>query len=118
MRMFMDVFIHLIAAITPVLRALVGILKVDPQTCWHNFACNALDGMFNLNFLSPGGATVFVLITSHAPPLKWLIAIQWSASEIHGAAAATCSTLHCLNRSSMQTGKETGKQTGKHTRAT
>ena len=92
----MDVFIHLIAAITPVLRALVGIFKLDPQTCWHNAACNALDGNFNLNFLKPGGATVFVIITGRAPPLKWLIAVPWSAS-VGAAAAATCSTLHCLN---------------------
>ena len=94
--MFMDFFIPLIADMTPVLLALVGIFKLDPQTCWHNVACNAPDGMFNLNFLSPGGATVFVLITGRAPPLKWLIAVQWSAS-VGAAAAATCSTRHCLN---------------------
>ena len=83
---------------TPVLLALVGILKFDHHTCWHIGACNAPDGMFNLNFLSLGGATVFVLITSHAPPLPLPFnGLQWSASEIHGAAAATCSTLHCLS---------------------
>ena len=96
MRMIMDFSIPLIADITPVLLALVGIFKLDPQTCWHNVACNAPDGMFNLNVLSPGGATVFVIITSHTPPLKWLIAIHCLASEVPWAVAATCDTLHCL----------------------
>ena len=96
MRKFMEFFILLIAAITPVLLALVGIFKLDPQTCWPNVACNALDGSFNLNFWSPGGATVFVIITGMSHPLKWLTAVPWSAS-VGAAAAATCSTLHCLN---------------------
>ena len=76
----MDVVISLIADITPVLLALVEIFKFDPHTCWHIVALNAHDGMNNLMFLT--GATVLVIITSHAPPLKWRIAIQWSASEI------------------------------------
>ena len=50
---------------------------------------------FNFN-LSPGGAMqMHVLITGQAPPLKRLIAIQWSASVGAAAtAAATCITLH------------------------
>ena len=57
--------------------------------------CVHLMHMMGFNFnLSPGGAMqVHVLITSQAPPLKRLIAIQWSAS-VGAAAAATCITLH------------------------
>ena len=89
----MDVFIPLVASIAPVLIALGGICKLDSQTCWHLCAFNAHDGNFNFN-LSPGGAMqMHVLITCQAPPLKRLIAIQWSAS-VGAAAAATCITLH------------------------